>query len=167
MKNKNEEVKPEVSIYSDGACRGNPGPGGWGSILVYKGRERELSGGEELTTNNRMELLGAIRALEALKKPCRVLLVSDSKYLVDGMVLGWAKSWEERSWIKSDRKPALNPDLWERLLRLCEIHDVTFLWIKGHAGHPYNERCDRLATAFADSFKKPRKDPADNAGTQQ
>ena len=156
---------PEVRIYTDGACRGNPGAGGYGAILVYNGKEKELSGGEELTTNNRMELLGAIVALEALKRPCRVILTSDSKYLVDGMVNGWAKSWEERSWIKADRKPALNPDLWERLLRLCEKHRVTFLWIKGHAGHPYNERCDKLATAFADSFKKPAAPPEDDQGT--
>ena len=156
--------KPLVKIYSDGACRGNPGPGGYGTILVYKNREKELSGGEELTTNNRMELLAAIVGLEALKFPCTVTLTSDSKYLVDGMVNGWAKQWEERSWIKPDRKPALNPDLWARLLRLCEIHDVTFLWIKGHAGHPYNERCDRLAVAEADKFKKA--EPAKESGKE-
>ncbi|MBQ9468336.1 MAG: ribonuclease HI [Clostridia bacterium] len=149
-----KKEKPRVSIYTDGACRGNPGPGGYGSILVYKGVEKELSGGEILTTNNRMELMGAIVALEALKTPCVVTLTSDSKYLVDGMVNGWAKKWQEQSWIRSDKKPALNPDLWSRLLQLCEKHEVTFLWIKGHAGHPYNERCDKLATAYADRYKR-------------
>ena len=150
-----KKEKPLVHIYTDGACKGNPGPGGWGAILVYKNKERELSGGEELTTNNRMELLGAISALEALKTPCRVLLTSDSKYLVDGMVNGWAAAWKQNRWIKPDKKPALNPDLWEKLLRLCRTHEVEFLWIKGHAGHPYNERCDRLAVAQAERFSNP------------
>ena len=142
-----------VDIYTDGACRGNPGAGGWGAVLVCDGREKELSGGEALTTNNRMELLAAISALSALKVPCEVTLTSDSKYLVDAIEKGWAVSWREKGWRRADKSPALNPDLWERLLELLEIHDVTFVWVKGHAGHPYNERCDVLATAFADSFK--------------
>ena len=142
-----------VDIYTDGACRGTPGAGGWGAVLVCDGREKELSGGEALTTNNRMELLAAISALSALKVPCEVTLTSDSKYLVDAIEKGWAVSWREKGWRRADKSPALNPDLWERLLELLEIHDVTFVWVKGHAGHPYNERCDVLATAFADSFK--------------
>ncbi len=142
-----------VMIYSDGACKGNPGPGGYGTVLVYRGKEKELSGGEAHTTNNRMELLGAIVGLEILNRPCEVILTSDSKYLVDGMSKGWAKSWEKKGWKKSDGKPALNAELWERLLRLCERHTVRFVWIKGHAGHPYNERCDRLAVAAAEKFK--------------
>lgn len=142
-----------VDIYTDGACRGNPGAGGWGAVLVCDGREKELSGGEPLTTNNRMELLAAISALSALKVPCEVTLTSDSKYLVDAIEKGWAVSWRDKGWRRADRSPALNPDLWEKLLGLLEIHKVTFVWVKGHDGHPYNERCDKLATAFADSFK--------------
>ena len=136
-----------VDIYTDGACRGNPGVGGWGAILVYNGHERELSGGETCTTNNRMELTAAIRALEVLKEPCAVTLTSDSRYLVDGVTRGWAASWRARGWIKGDKTPALNPDLWGQLLDLLEKHKVEFVWVHGHAGHPYNERCDALATA--------------------
>ena len=143
-----------VSIYTDGACRGNPGRGGWGAVLVYNGVEKELSGGEAMTTNNRMELTAAIEALSALKEPCRVTLTSDSKYLVDAITQGWAASWRARGWKKADKSPALNPDLWEKLLVLLERHDVEFVWVKGHDGHPYNERCDKLATAFADSFEE-------------
>jgi ribonuclease HI len=142
-----------VDIYTDGACRGNPGNGGWGAILVYGGREKEMSGGERETTNNRMELSAAIESLAALKEKCEVTLYSDSKYLCDAINLGWAKGWRAKGWIKADKKPALNIDLWERLLYLIEYHAVTFVWVKGHAGHAYNERCDRLATDFADSFK--------------
>ncbi len=142
-----------VDIYTDGACRGNPGPGGWGVVLVYNGREKVLSGGEPHTTNNRMELTGVITALEALKEPCEITLTSDSKYVVDGITKGWAASWKARGWKKADKTPALNPDLWDRLLALVAKHEVTFVWVKGHAGHPYNERCDVLATAYADSFK--------------
>ena len=142
-----------VDIYSDGACSGNPGPGGYGTIIVYKGVEKELSGGEGKTTNNRMELLGAITGLEALKEPCDVMLCSDSKYLVDGITKGWAEKWQKNGWIKPDKKPAVNPDLWERLLKLLKIHNVTFVWVRGHNGHPYNERCDALAVAQAEKFK--------------
>lgn len=142
-----------VDIYTDGACRGNPGNGGWGAVLVYGGREKEMSGGEKETTNNRMELSAAIESLSALKESCEVTLYSDSKYLCDAINLGWAKGWRAKGWIKADKKPALNIDLWEKLLSLLERHTVTFVWVKGHAGHEYNERCDKLATDFADSFK--------------
>ncbi|MGM9641876.1 MAG: ribonuclease HI [Eubacteriales bacterium] len=143
----------EVKIYTDGACRGNPGPGGWGAILVCGEHEKELTDGEANTTNNRMELLGAIRALEELKYPCLVTITTDSKYLCDAVNKGWAKSWKAKGWIKADKKPAANPDLWERLLALLEKHEVKFVWVKGHDGHPYNERCDALATASADKYK--------------
>ena len=139
-----------VEIYSDGACSGNPGPGGWGAILRCDGREKELSGGEPYTTNNRMELTGVIEALSALKFPCEVKVTTDSKYVFDGIEKGWAQGWKKRGWKKSDGKPALNPDLWEKLLELLAVHDVEFCWIKGHAGHPENERCDRLAVAQRD-----------------
>ena len=134
-----------VDIFTDGACSGNPGPGGWGAVLRFAGKEKELSGGEENTTNNRMELTAVIKALEALKEPCEVRLVTDSKYVADGLTKGWARSWQKNGWRKADKKPALNSDLWERLLTLTDIHGVTVEWVKGHAGHPENERCDRLA----------------------
>lgn len=142
----------EVSLYTDGACRGNPGRGGWGAILVYGRFEREMSGGEPLTTNNRMELMAAISGLEALKEPCKVTLYSDSKYLVDAFNEGWVYSWREHGW-KRGKDELKNPDLWARLYGLTERHGVTFVWVKGHNGHDYNERCDRLATEFADSFE--------------
>lgn len=144
--------KKEVQIFSDGACSGNPGPGGYGVILRCDGYEKELSGGEPHTTNNRMELLGVITGLEALKYPCRVTIQTDSRYVVDGIEKGWARSWRKNGWIKSDKKPALNSDLWGKLLDLLEIHEVRFTWIKGHAGHPENERCDRLAVLKRDEF---------------
>ena len=136
-----------VTIYTDGACSGNPGPGGWGAILLYGEHRRELSGGEARTTNNRMELTGVIRALEALKETCQVELYSDSKYVIDALEKGWAKSWRAKGWIKGDKKPALNPDLWERLLELCETHQVKLHWVKGHADNVYNQRCDELAVS--------------------
>ena len=141
-----------VENFTDGACSGNPGAGGYGAILRCEGREKELSGGEAHTTNNRMELLGVITALEALKYPCTVRITTDSKYVVDGISKGWAKGWRARGWKKSDGKPALNPDLWERLLDLLDIHDAEFSWIKGHAGHPENERCDALAVIQRDKY---------------
>ena len=141
------EVRKQVELFTDGACSGNPGPGGWGAILRYKGHEKELSGGEAETTNNRMELTAAIEGLAALKEPCLVTLYSDSKYLVDAVTKGWAVGWRSRGWRRADKQPALNPDLWERLLQLLEYHQVTLVWVKGHAGHPENERCDRLAVA--------------------
>ncbi|MGN8939370.1 ribonuclease HI [Bittarella sp. HCP28S3_D9] len=141
-----------VEIFTDGACSGNPGPGGWGAILRCGDAVRELSGGEAQTTNNRMELTAAIEALAALKRPCRVELYSDSKYLVDGVQKGWAVSWRKNGWRKGNKEPALNPDLWGRLLELLEVHQVTLHWVKGHAGHPENERCDALAVAQRDRF---------------
>ena len=139
----------KVEIYTDGSCKQNPGPGGWGAILVYQGRELELSGGAADTTNNRMELTGVIEALRRLREPCEVVLTTDSKYVSDGISKGWAKSWRSRGWKKADKSPALNPDLWGTLLDLCEKHSVTFVWVKGLAGHPYNERCDTLAQGEA------------------
>lgn len=147
-----EEKMRFVEIFTDGACSGNPGPGGYGAILRCDGKEKELSGGEAHTTNNRMELTGVIVALEALKFPCEVKLTTDSKYVVDGITKGWAAGWKKRGWKKSDGKPALNPDLWEKLLCLLEKHKVEFCWIKGHAGHEENERCDRLAVAQRDNY---------------
>ena len=134
-----------VTLYTDGACSGNPGPGGWGAILEYNGHKKEMSGGEANTTNNRMELTAVIRGLEALKEPCIVELYSDSKYVIDALQKGWAEGWKKRGWIKADKKPALNPDLWERLLELTHRHSVTCHWIKGHAENEKNNRCDELA----------------------
>ena len=148
-----EQIMKEVQIYTDGACRGNPGPGGWGAILVCGEHKKELSGGEPSTTNNRMELLAAIYALEQLKYPCKVTLTTDSKYLCDAIIKGWAISWKRKGWMRTNKEPAANPDLWERLLTLLGIHNVEFVWVKGHNGHPFNERCDELATQAADSYK--------------
>jgi len=135
----------QVTIYTDGACSGNPGPGGYCAILVYMGKERCISGGEKNTTNNRMELRAVLEGLSALKEPCEVEIVSDSKYVVDAIEKGWLKSWIQRGWRKADRSPVLNDDLWKRLVELLELHRVGFTWIRGHAGHPYNERCDSVA----------------------
>ena len=147
------EFMKTVTIYTDGACSGNPGPGGWGAILIYGEHKKELSGGEAQTTNNRMELTGVIAALEALKEPCAVELYSDSKYVIDGLGKGWAKGWRARGWVKSDKKPALNPDLWGRLLDLCEKHTVNLHWVKGHAENQFNNRCDQLAVAESQKYK--------------
>ncbi len=144
----------EVELFTDGACSGNPGPGGWGAILRCGTREKELSGGSAQTTNNKMELTAAIEGLKALKYPCRVTLCTDSKYVADGITKGWAASWRARGWKKSDGKPALNPELWGELLELCRIHDVKIVWVKGHAGHPENERCDALAVAETQKYTK-------------
>ena len=146
----------QVSIFTDGACSGNPGPGGWGAILRYGGAEKQISGGAADTTNNRMELSAVIEALKLLKEPCEVLLCSDSKYVCDAIEKGWAKSWKRNGWVKSDKKPALNSDLWEELLALLEIHRVHINWVKGHAGHPENEQCDRLAVAQSEKYKTQR-----------
>jgi ribonuclease HI len=136
-----------ITLYTDGACSGNPGPGGWAAILMYGDVKKEISGGEDHTTNNRMELTAVIEGLKALKQPCQVELYSDSKYVLDALQLGWAKGWQRRGWIKSDKKPAQNPDLWEQLLALCEVHQINYHWVKGHASNPYNNRCDELAVA--------------------
>ena len=134
-----------VDIYTDGSCRCNPGPGGWGAILVYNGIEKELCGGEPNTTNNRMELTAVIKALQALKEGCDVTLTSDSKYVIDAITYGWAESWRAKGWKKADKSPARNPDLWEILLTEIKRHQITYVWVKGHAGHPYNVRCDEMA----------------------
>ena len=141
-----------INLYTDGACRGNPGRGGWGAILVFEGHEKELSGGEKSTTNNRMELTAAIEGLRAIKYPCEVTLTSDSKYLVDAIEKNWLVSWKRKGWKKADGKPVLNIDLWQALDAELTRHEVSFVWVKGHEGHAYNERCDALATAYADSF---------------
>lgn len=142
----------QIEIYTDGACSGNPGPGGWGAVLRYNGREKEISGGEAQTTNNRMELTAVIAALECLKEPCAVELYSDSKYVIDALSKGWAVSWRKKGWIKSDKKPALNVDLWEQLLKLTEAHEMHYHWVKGHADNEYNNRCDALAVAEREKF---------------
>ncbi len=136
-----------VTLYTDGACSGNPGAGGWAAILLFGEHKKELSGGERATTNNRMELTAVIKGLEALKEPCIVELYSDSRYIIDALEKGWAVGWRKRGWVKGDKKPALNPDLWARLLDLCEVHKVNLHWVKGHASNEYNNRCDQLAVA--------------------
>ena len=136
-----------VTLYTDGACSGNPGPGGWGAILEYNGHELALSGGERDTTNNRMELTAVIRGLQRLKEPCIVELYSDSKYVIDALQKGWAVGWKKRGWIKSDKKPALNPDLWAELLELTSRHELHYHWVKGHAENEKNNRCDQMAVA--------------------
>ena len=146
-------AKKQVEIFTDGACSGTPGPGGYGVILRYKGVSKELSGGEERTTNPRMELTAVITGLSALKEPCAVTLYSDSKYIIDAIQKGWAKKWRANGWMRNAKDPALNPDLWEKLLDLLEKHEVTFVWVKGHAGHPENERCDQLAVQESLKFK--------------
>lgn len=134
-----------IDIFTDGACSGNPGPGGWGAILRYNGVEKELSGSEKETTNNRMELTAVIKAFEALKEPCEATVYTDSKYVCDAIIKKWVYSWKSNGWRKADKKPALNVDLWEQLLSLLDKHTAEFVWLKGHAGHPENERCDKMA----------------------
>jgi len=141
----------QVKLYTDGACSHNPGPGGYGVVLLYDSHRKELSEGFRLTTNNRMEILAAIAGLEALKEPCHVTLYSDSQYLVNAIEKGWAIRWQANGWMRNKKEKAINPDLWERLLELCETHKVKFEWVRGHAGHPENERCDELATTAARS----------------
>jgi ribonuclease HI len=144
----------QVDIFTDGACSGNPGPGGWGAILRYKGTDKEISGGEAQTTNNRMELTAVIEALKLLKESCEVTLWTDSKYVADGLGKGWAAGWKKNGWKKADKKPALNPDLWDELLSLNDKHTIKIQWIKGHASHPENEKCDRMAVAESQKFIK-------------
>ncbi|HKP97559.1 MAG TPA: ribonuclease HI [Fibrobacteria bacterium] len=138
-----------ITIYTDGGCLGNPGPGGYGAVLLYRDHRKELSGGYRLTTNNRMELMGAIAALEALKARSKAVLHTDSQYVVNAMEKGWAQKWRRNGWRKPDKQPAMNPDLWERLLDLCSRHEVKFAWVRGHAGNVENERCDALANQAA------------------
>jgi ribonuclease HI len=139
-------VADQVELYSDGACQGNPGPGGWGVLLRFRGNEKELSGGEPATTNNRMELTAVIRGFEALTRPCRVVVTTDSQYVRNGITV-WIQRWRRNGWRTADRKPVKNSDLWQRLDELVSAHEVEWHWVKGHAGHPENERADRLATA--------------------
>ncbi|MCL1951358.1 MAG: ribonuclease HI [Oscillospiraceae bacterium] len=143
----------EIQLYCDGACSGNPGPGGWGALLRFGAHERELSGGAAQTTNNRMELTALLEGLRTLKEPCRVTVTTDSSYVANGLGKGWAEAWRRNSWVKSDKKPALNADLWAALLEEAARHEVTVRWVRGHSGHPENERCDRLAVAQAQKFK--------------
>ena len=142
-----------VTIYTDGACSGNPGPGGWGAILEWQGHEKELSGGEAQTTNNRMELTAVLTALRLLKEPCTVELYSDSKYVVDAIDKGWLYGWQKKGWIKADKKPVLNVDLWQQLLPELARHDVHLHWVKGHAENEKNNRCDQLAVAESKKFR--------------
>ena len=142
-----------VTIYTDGACSGNPGPGGWGAILEWQGHEKELSGGEAQTTNNRMELTAVLTALSLLKEPCTVELYSDSKYVVDAIDKGWLYGWQKKGWIKGDKKPVLNVDLWQQLLPLLARHNVRLHWVKGHAENEKNNRCDQLAVAESKKFR--------------
>jgi ribonuclease HI len=137
----------QVTLYTDGACKNNPGPGGYGVVLLFDSHRKELSAGYRKTTNNRMEILAAIAGLEALKEPCRVRLYSDSQYLVNAIEKGWALRWQANGWKRNSKEKAINPDLWEKLLNLCKIHKVEFIWVRGHAGHIENERCDVLATS--------------------
>lgn len=141
-----------VYMFTDGACSGNPGPGGWGTILRYGKNEKRLSGGEKSTTNNRMELTAVIEGLKALKEPCHVILATDSKYVADGILKGWAESWRANGWRKKDKKPALNPELWTELLDLADMHELEINWIKGHNNHPENEECDKMAVAESRKF---------------
>lgn len=139
----------KVEIFTDGACKGNPGPGGWGAILRYNGTEKELSGGFAETTNNRMELTAVIEALSALKEPCDIILYTDSQYVCNAITKGWAKKWQQNNWMRTKKEPALNKDLWEKLLLVLDKHNIKFVWVRGHNGHPENERCDRLAVNAA------------------
>ncbi len=147
------EYTMNVTIYTDGACSGNPGPGGYGAILMYGSHKKELSGGDANTTNNRMELMGVITALKALNRPCQVDLYTDSQYVVNAIEKGWARKWQANGWMRNKKDKALNPDLWQMLLDLLEVHQVTFHWVKGHAENPYNNRCDELAVAESQKYK--------------
>ena len=147
-------MEKHVEIFTDGACSGNPGPRGWGAILRYGAHEKELSGGEAMTTNNRMELTAVIAALSALKSPCRVTVTTDSRYVADAVGKGWVYGWQKKGWMRAPGEPAKNVDLWKQLLPLLKTHQVEFRWVRGHQGHPENERCDRLAVAESAKFQK-------------
>lgn len=146
--------KKFVEIFTDGACSGNPGPGGYGVILRYNGHIKELSGGDSATTNNRMELTAVIRALDALKEPCKVTLTTDSQYVVNSVEKKWLYSWEKKNWIRAKNDPVPNTDLWKQLIPLLEKHEVKFVWVRGHNGHPENERCDELAVIERDKYSR-------------
>ncbi len=148
------DERKEIKVFSDGACSGNPGPGGWGAIMRFKGVEKEISGGEKETTNNRMELMGVISALESLKEPCKVEAFTDSQYIANAFLKGWLDSWQKNGWKTAGKKPVKNKDLWERLLKQAERHAIIWKWVKGHAGHPENERCDELAVIERDRHAK-------------
>lgn len=147
------EERKEVLLYTDGACSGNPGPGGYGAILIFKGIEKEISGGELNTTNNKMEITAVVKGLEMLKEPCNVTVYSDSAYVVNAIEKNWLYSWKKNNWIKADKKKVKNIELWEELLRLMEYHNVKFIKVKGHADNEYNNRCDRLAVAETNKLK--------------
>jgi len=149
-----DKARKEIQVFSDGACSGNPGPGGWGAILRYKDVEKELSGGESETTNNRMELMGVIAALESLKEPCQVKVFTDSQYIAKAFTENWLENWQKNGWKTAGKKAVKNRELWERLLAQAAIHRLEWQWIRGHAGHPENERCDQLAVAARDRFAK-------------
>ena len=144
----------QVMIFTDGACSGNPGPGGWGAVLCFGEHRKEISGGEAQTTNNRMELTGVIEALRMLKEPCAVTVTTDSKYVCDAVSKGWVYGWQKKNWMRAPGEPAKNVDLWKEMLALLQVHQVTFAWVKGHAGHPENERCDALAVAAITKVRK-------------
>ena len=144
----------KVNIYTDGACKGNPGRGGWGTILVYGEYEKELSGGEVLTTNNRMELMAVISGLEALREPCEVTLTSDSTYVINSITKKWLDGWAKKNWVKAGNTPVPNTDLWKRLIEAMRPGKIKWVWVRGHNGHPYNERCDRLAVAAAEQARE-------------
>jgi ribonuclease HI len=148
-------TQKHVTLYTDGGCKNNPGPGGYGVVLLYNSHRKELSGGFRYTTNNRMEIYAAIAGLSALKEPCRVTVFSDSQYLVHAIEKGWARKWQANGWKRNSKEKAINPDLWEKLLSLCDTHQVEFQWVRGHAGEAENERCDELATAAASASNLP------------
>jgi len=147
------ETKSKVLIYTDGACKGNPGPGGYGVILLYNGKKKEISGGEPQTTNNRMELMAVIEGLQALKRPCEVMLYSDSKYVVDMVEGGYLNRWRKNNWMRNKKDPVKNIDLWEKIFQLLQVHEVKMIWVKGHAENTWNNRCDELAVAAAAKFQ--------------
>jgi len=146
----------EVTIYTDGSSRGNPGPGGYGTLLIYQGKEKELSGGFAKTTNNRMEMMAALVGLQSLKEPCKVTVISDSKYLIDAMAKGWIHGWKKKGWSRGPNKPLKNADLWKLISGAIIGHQINWMWVKGHAGQTENERCDILATNAADEPNKPQ-----------
>ncbi|MEX0608481.1 MAG: ribonuclease HI [Balneolaceae bacterium] len=145
--------KPEVIVYTDGACSGNPGPGGWGAVLIWNGKQKEISGGDPQTTNNRMEMQAVIEALKSLKKPCRVKIHSDSALIINAFIKGWIENWQKNGWRKADKKPVENKELWEQMIKAMKPHDVEWIKVKGHSGHVLNDLVDALAVAESQKFK--------------